>query len=100
LPSRPLRPPEHLEQVAHFSILDERVPQRELGLDLVAISPAMSLAQHIALVDKLGEHLVGTALRDADRSGDVTQADPRVLGDAKQDVSMVCEEIPATSRTA
>jgi hypothetical protein len=51
--------------------MHERVPQGELGLDLVAVSPAMSLAQHIALVDKLGEDLVGTALRNADSSGDV-----------------------------
>ena len=37
------------------------MPQGKLRLDLVAVPPAMSLAQHIALFDQLGEDPVGGA---------------------------------------
>jgi hypothetical protein len=56
----------------------------------------MALAQDIALVDQLGEDLVGTALCDADRIRDVSQANPGVVGDAEQNMGVVGEEIPAS----
>lgn len=58
----------------------------------------MALAQHVALVDQLGEDLVGTALRDPDSSGDIAQPDAGVMGDAEEDVSVVGEEVPAARR--
>jgi hypothetical protein len=97
VPPRSFRSAEHLEQLAYFSILDKRMPQRKLGLDLVMVSPAMSLAQHITLLHKFREDLVCPALGDANGSGDVAQADPWVGGDAEQDVSVIGEEIPAAS---
>jgi hypothetical protein len=57
----------------------------------------MSLAQHIAFLDQLGEDLVGPALGDSDGSGDVAQANARIMGDAEQDVRVVCEEVPAAN---
>ena len=51
--------------------------ERTLGHDLVAIAPAVSLAQHVPLVDGLGQDPVGGPLGDADRGRDVAQADPR-----------------------
>ena len=45
--------------------------QGKLRLDLVAVPPAMSLAQHVALFDQLGQDPVGGALGDPDRGGDV-----------------------------
>jgi hypothetical protein len=79
--------------------LNERVPQGKLRLDLVAVPAAMSLAEHIALVDQLGEDLVSAPLRDADSSGYVAKADPRVMSDAEKDVGVVGEEVPASSRS-
>jgi len=61
--------------IADFAVLDERVPQRKLGLDLVAVSTAVSLAQHVALLDELGEDLVGAPLGDADASSDLAEPD-------------------------
>jgi hypothetical protein len=75
--------------------LDERMPQGKLRLDLVAVPAAMSLAEHIALVDQLGEDLVSTPLRDPDSSGDIAQPDTGVMGDAEEDVGVVGEEVPA-----
>lgn len=69
-----------------------------LGLDLVVISATTSLAQHIPILDQLGENLVGAALGDADRSSDVTQADPGIPSDTEQDVGMVREEVPSGRR--
>ena len=37
------------EQVANLPLLDEGMPQGKLSLDLVAVPPALSLAQHVAL---------------------------------------------------
>jgi hypothetical protein len=47
-----------------------------LRLDLVAVPPALSLAQPVAFFDQLGGDPVGGALCDPDRGGDVPQADP------------------------
>jgi hypothetical protein len=41
---------------------------------------------------------VGTALCDADRSRDVPQANPGVVGDAEQNMGVVREEVPASRR--
>jgi hypothetical protein len=40
-----------VEQLANLPLLDEGMPQGELRLDLVAVPPALSLAQHVALFD-------------------------------------------------
>ena len=53
------------EQLANLPLLDEGMPQGKLGLDLVAVPPALSLAQHVALFDELGEDPVGSTLGDA-----------------------------------
>ena len=53
--------------------------QGKLRYDLVVISSALSLAQHVTLFDELGQDPVGGALGDAHRSGDVAQADARVI---------------------
>ena len=76
--------------------MDERVAKGKLRLDLVVVAAALSLAEHVALVDQLGDDLVGTTLGDSDSCGDVTQADARVVGDAEEDMGVVGEEVPAT----
>jgi hypothetical protein len=44
--------------------------QRKLRYDLVAVSPARPLAQHVTLFDELGEDPVGSALGDPYRNRD------------------------------
>src|SRR5918994_1864444 len=72
--------------------------QGKLGFDLVAVSPAMSLAQHVALLDQLREDPVSGALGDPDRCGDVAQADSRVMSHAHEDVGVVCQKVPVRDR--
>jgi hypothetical protein len=86
------------EQLANLPLLDEGMPQGKLGLDLVAVPPALSLAQHVALFDQLGEDPVGGTLGDAHRSGDVAQADARVMGHTYEDVGVVRQKVPAGDR--
>ena len=71
------------------------MPQGKLSLDLVAVPPALSLAQHVAVFDELGQDPVGGTLGDAYRSGNVAQADARVMSNADQDVGVVCQKVPA-----
>jgi len=68
--------------------------QGKVGLDLVAIPPALPLAQHVALLDQLGEDPVGGAFGNPDRGGDVAQSDARIIGHADKDVGVVGEEVP------
>jgi hypothetical protein len=73
----PRRPEQHLEQIADLSPLDQGMTQGKLRYDLIPISSTLSLAQHVALVDEVGEDPVGGAFGDPDRGGDVPQSDSR-----------------------
>jgi hypothetical protein len=64
--------------------------------DLVPISASLSLAEHVALFDELGQNPVGGALGDPDRGGDVAQADPRVISHTGKDVGVVGQKVPAS----
>ena len=68
--------------------------QRKLRLDRVVVPPAMSLSQHVALLDQLGQDPVGGALGDAYRCSDVAQSDTRVLRDRQEDMGVVCQKVP------
>jgi hypothetical protein len=72
--------------------------ERKLGYDLVAVPPAIPLAQDIPLVDQLGQDPVGRAFGDPDRNGNVAQAYPRISGHAGKDVSVVRQKVPARGR--
>lgn len=71
------------------------MPQGKVRLDLVAVPPAVSLAQDVALFNELGQNPVGGSFSDAYRSSDVAQADARVMGHAYKDVGVMCQKIPA-----
>ena len=78
--------------------LDEGMTQGKLRLDLVPVPSPLSLPQHVALLDQLGQNPVGGALGDPDRGGDVAQADSRVMGHARKDVGVVGQKVPAGVR--
>ena len=83
-----------LEQIPHLSPPDEGMTEGKLRDDLVPISASLSLAEHVALFDQLGQNPVGGTLGDPDRGADVAQPDARVLGDADQHLGVVREERP------
>jgi hypothetical protein len=86
---------QNFEQLANLPLLDEGMPQGKLRLDLVAVPPALSLAQDVALFDQLGQNPVGSTLGDANSSGNVAQADARVMSHTYKDVGVVGQKVPA-----
>jgi hypothetical protein len=74
------------------------VTEGKLRYDLVAVSSPLSLAQHVALFDQLGQDPVGRALRDPDRGGDVAQANSGVMSHAHEDVGVIRQKVPAGDR--
>lgn len=72
--------------------------QRKLRHDSITVSPAGPLALHVALVYELGEDPMSGALGDAYRSGDVAQADSRVMSHAQEDMGVVGQKAPAGVR--
>ena len=73
----------------------EGMTQGQVRLDLVAIPPALALAQHVALFDQLGEDPMGGPFGDPDGGGDVPQSDSRIMSHAGKDVGVVGQEVPA-----
>lgn len=69
--------------------------QRLLAPDLVAVSSTISLSQHVALVDQLGEDPMRGTLGDPHRIGDIAHPDAWIVGDTQEDVGVIGEEVPA-----
>src|SRR4051812_13271068 len=69
--------------------------QGEIGNHLVVVPPSLSLPEHVTRVDELREDPVGGAFGDSYGGGDVSQADPRVVSHAHEDVGVVGQEVPA-----
>src|SRR3954454_7276266 len=63
-------------------------------LDLVAVTPAVLLLDHIAAFGQVRDDAVGRALSDVEGGGNVAKANPGVVGYAHQDPRMVGEEAP------
>jgi hypothetical protein len=88
------RADQDLEQVADLALLLEGVTQGTPRHDRVAIASALPLAQQVARFDQLGQDPVGGALGNADRRGDVADADPGVVSHADEDVGVVGQKVP------
>jgi hypothetical protein len=66
-----------------------------VGLDAVVVPPAFLLLHHVAGIGQVGDDGEGAPLGDPDALGDVAEAQPRVVGDADQDASVIGEKAPA-----
>jgi hypothetical protein len=86
--------PQNPEQLPDLAFLYERVAQGELRDDLVAVSPTLSLAEHVALLDQFGEDSVRGAFGDTHRGGDVAQSGARVLSHAQEHMCVVGQKVP------
>jgi hypothetical protein len=92
----PVLPEEHFEEIANTALLNllrEGVMQRELGIDLVDVSPATSLANDVAVLDQFRDDAMCASLRDPHGLSDITQANAGVVGNAEHDLSVVGEEL-------
>jgi hypothetical protein len=92
----PVLPEEHLEEIANTALLyllREGVMERELGIDVVDVSPSTSLANDVAVLDQLRDDAMCASLRDPHGLSDITQANAGVVGNAEHDLSVVGEEL-------
>ena len=92
------RADQDIEQIAHLALLDQGMTHGASRYYLVAIASAVPFAQHVSLLDQLGQDPVGGALGDPNRCGNVAQADARVMSDAGEDMGVVGQKVPAPGR--
>jgi hypothetical protein len=86
---------EYRQQVADLLLARDRIVQRKLGLDGVAVAAALPPARDVAGLDQLDHDPVRGAFGYPDRVTDLAQASVRVGGDAQQDLRVVGQERPA-----
>src|ERR1700728_468682 len=72
--------------------------QREVRLDLVAVTAAVLLLDDVPGLGQVSDNAVGAALGDVEPGRDIAEADARVLCDAQQDSGVVGQEGPARGR--
>ena len=85
---------EQSEHLTDRSLSTDGFWQGEVVLDAVAIATAVLVFNDVAGFGQVGDDAEGGALGDAERSGDVAQANPRIMRDADQGAGMVGEEAP------
>jgi len=66
-----------------------------VGLDPVAVAPAVLLPDQVAGLGEVGDGAVGAALGDAQAGRDVAQPRARVVRDAQQHPGVGGQETPA-----
>lgn len=85
---------DRVEQLADLVLLLERVPQRELGIQDVVVSPAMALAGEVTGLHELRDDSLRGPLGDAHGRRDVADPRVRISRDLDEDVRVIREERP------
>jgi hypothetical protein len=85
---------EEVEQLTDRALTECWIREREVVLDLVTISPAVTCLDDVPGIREVGDDAKGTPLGDAERRGNVPQTRARVSRNAQQCVRMVGEEVP------
>ena len=83
------------EELADPVRLLDWVAQGLLGNDLIVVAATVLGPPHIATRDEVGDDRLRGALGDPDPVGDVPASDPRVAGNADEDVAVIGQERPA-----
>src|SRR5437868_3410215 len=83
-----------LDQVVNSAMRLNRVPHRQVAVDVVAIASSEPGDFQIAAFFQFGDDALYRTFRDVDLYGHVAHPDFRVGRDAKENVSMVAQERP------
>jgi hypothetical protein len=75
------------------------MPQRQLGVELVAIPPAGADSLQVLACLEVGDNALNRALGDPNQCCDVAQRRVSVARNGQQDMSMVAEECPGRATT-
>src|SRR3954469_21146880 len=87
-----------IEKVAYLPLAGYGVGDRQVWRDRVAVAPPVPPAGEVARLLELGHDAVCGPLGYLDAITDLSQAQPRFLGDAEQQLAVVREECPSGSR--
>jgi hypothetical protein len=83
-----------VEQFADFVALLGWVAHLGFLVDQVAVAPAVAFALEESGFGEVGHDPLGCSFGDPNCHGDVSEPDVGVRGDAKQHLSVICEERP------
>jgi hypothetical protein len=86
---------EEREDFADGGLAGAGLGQRQVSLDLIAVTAAVFLLHHIASVGEIGDDAVGAALGDAQAGRDVAQPDARLVGNTQQHPGVISQETPS-----
>jgi hypothetical protein len=85
---------QHGEKFADRAFSPNGAIEGHVGLKLVAASPPISFLDDVARFGEVSDDSKGASFRDTERGTDVPQPDPGIVGDAKQDSSVIGQEAP------
>ncbi len=85
---------EQVEHLADRALAVRGSGQRKVLLDLIAVPTPVTLFDDVPGGGEIGDDAVRAAFGDAERGGDVTEPDPRVVRDGDQGSRVVGEEAP------
>jgi hypothetical protein len=85
---------QHRQQFADRAFSPNGAIEGHVGLKLVAASAPISFLDHVARFGEVSDDSKGASFRDTERGADVSQPDPGIVGDAKQDSSVIGQEAP------
>jgi hypothetical protein len=87
---------EERDEVADGLVLENRVAERKLRVDLVAVVPTDLPASHVSRLLEVGEHAVGGALADPRCPRDLCHRRMRMARDRQQNLGVVGDECPGS----
>jgi hypothetical protein len=86
------------DQGGDLLVAPDRMTERQVVVDLVAVPPALPEPLDVARLFEIGHDPLHRTLGDADEIGDVAHAHLRLPGDAEEHVGVVGEERPGRLR--
>ena len=86
------------EKLTYFVVSFQGMPERKLGVELIAVAPSVALTREIAICDEFGDDALGGALGDPHLYCDIAQSHPGVLRNAQQNVCVISEKGPCRHR--
>ncbi len=82
------------EKLANLVVAFQRMPKRQLRVELIAVAPSIASTREIAVCDEFGHDALGGTFGNAHFSGDIAQPHPGIFGNAQQNVRVISEEGP------
>ena len=89
---------EQSKQVTNGPLPQKGFRQRPIDLDPVMVATPVSVLEHVASLDEVGDNAERGTFGDVEGAGDLAQPRPRVVGDAQQRPRVIGQETPSHER--